>query len=547
MSDLIRGRRTGPASIPRTWRGPLPDPSIRHKLDDDGGYTRVPATLLHLPGAPDLGIMIWALLRLRNDARPDETNYRNLAQYLHLDHLSDSALEQRMGAAVKPLLGVWIIRRKVSTRRHTYRAVVPPGAEGRYALLRPRELEMLSLPARGSRPQMLPSDIINFCRWQLECGQRGWTANTLREIARRWNVGLATASRHRDRLVALNLLEVTKRSDGRLSDLVWLKEVFNPYWELPTKPLVAAGPASAEAGPADPGSGQESCSIDEGLALDSCSISQGESDGSCSISHDDLVPESRGLIRKLANSSLTDEDLANLGGASAAPLTSVPREVAAAPPAASRKKNHSDEPLANQLQVSASLVSRYQTLARAKPHFRRAVISRLAAALEAGLSPGHADRALARVVQEGSYDAECLLLRRALQQARADQMAGMCADCGGDADDHRRGCGQFAGTWDETPVDAPLPGRRTVTAGEDPLAVLVARPIPDGEQPLDEAETVEWLIVHLARQLLRVSDREARLRAIVLGLRAKAPPAQHDVINQAAEHVRYALSRSMAS
>jgi hypothetical protein len=58
---------------------------------------------------------------------------------------------------------------------------------------------------------------------------------------------------------------------------------------------------------------------------------------------------------------------------------------------------------------------------------------------------------------------------------------------------------------------------------------------------------VERLIVHLARRQLGVSDREARLRAIVLGLRAKAPPGQHELINQAAEHVRYALNRSMAS
>lgn len=544
----VRGCRTGPASIPRTWRGPLPDPSIHHELNDEDGYARVPATLLRLPGVPDLGIVTWALIRLRHDGRPVETNYRSLAQDLRLGDLSDSALEQRMGAALKPLLGVWIIRRKVSTRCHTYRAVVPPGVAGRYAILRRRDFEMLSLPARRSRPQMLPADAVNFCKWQLECGQRGWTANTLREIARRWNVGLGTASRHRDRLVALNLLKVIKRSDGRLSDLVWLGEAFEPHWELPTKRLDAGAETAAAVSPADPETGQESCSIDEGLALDSCSISQGESGGSCSISQDDLVPQTRGLIRKLANSSLTDGDLANLGGASAAPLTSVPREVADAPPAAPRRKNRSRRPGSDLLQMSASMVSRYPVFATAKPHFRRAVITRLAAALEAGLSPGHADRALARVVEEGSFDAECLLLRRALEQARADQVTGMCADCGGDSDDHRRSCRQFAGSWDASPVDAPLPGRRAVAPDEvDPLAVLAERAVPDTGAPLDDAETVEWLIVHLARQLFRVSDREARLRAIVLGLRAKAPPGQHELINQAAEHVRYALNRSMAS
>ena len=126
----------------------------------------------------------------------------------------------------------------------------------------------------------------------------------------------------------------------------------------------------------------------------------------------------------------------------------------------------------------------------------------------------------------------------------------MSADCGGDSNGHHSGCDQFASTWDESPTDAPLRGARRQTAtaaGEDPVAVLVARQVPDDGQLLDEADMVEWVIVHLARRLLGVSDREARLRAIVLGLRAKAPRAQHDIINQAAEHVRYALNRSMAS
>ena len=81
---------------------------------------------------------------------------------------------------------------------------------------------------------------------------------------------------------------------------------------------------------------------------------------------------------------------------------------------------------------------------------------------------------------------------------------------------------------------------------DDPLAILVRRQARP-QDPTEDAATVEWLIVQLARQLLEVSDREARLRAIVLGLRAKAPPGQHELINQAAEHVRYALNRPLAS
>ena len=99
-------------SIPRNWRGPLPDPSVQHELNTDGGYARIPATLLHLAGVPALGIVTWALLRLGADGQPRETNYRKLARDLRLSDLTDSALEQRIGSAIKPLLGIWIIRKK---------------------------------------------------------------------------------------------------------------------------------------------------------------------------------------------------------------------------------------------------------------------------------------------------------------------------------------------------------------------------------------------------------------------------------------------------
>lgn len=545
MTELVRGHRTGPSSIPRTWRGPLPDPSIHHEINTDGGYTKLPTTLLHMDGVPALGVIAWGVLRLRNDGRPGETNYRDLARDLHLSALSDSALEQRIGAAIKPLIGTWILRKKVSTRRYEYQAVIPDNQEGRYALLRRRDMDLLGLPPRGSRPQLEVPDLVNFCRWQLECGRRGWTANTLREIAGRWGVGLATASRHRDRLADLGLLEVVKRSDGRLSDLVWLKEIFDPHWELPTSPDAVGG--ASKSCSVEQGLGPDPCSISQGLAADSCSISQGQLAQPCSISDPDHVPYRRGPIRKLAE-SLTDDDLANLGGASASPLTSPTREQPDAPPAASRMEDDSTGMSGTDVrQVSARLVNRHPAFAQAKPHFRRAMIARLAAALERGLAPGHADRALARVAEEGAFDAECLLLHRALQQARADQLAGMCADCGGDRGDHRRGCAQFVAPWDRTAADDPGvdPGDPSDPGDVDPLTILLRAPVLDGgPEPADDASLVEWLIAEMAQRLVDVSDREARLRAIAVGLRAKAPPQQRELVDRAAEHVRYALTRA---
>jgi hypothetical protein len=539
---LRRGPSTGETGVPRRWTGPLPAPSKPRQLKDDGLFAKIHAGLL--AASPDLGVVVWGLLRLSFFARAGVASYRDFAGALGLGHLSDTALDKRFGAALRPLLGTWIIRKRRPDNVCTYVAVVPEEfAGGRYAILRRRDLRLLNeRPATGTVP-CRPADLADFCRWQLECGQRGWTAEPLRLIANRWNVGHTTLASSRDRLAQLGLLKVVQRSGRRYSDVVWLEELYEPHWQVDSAvdAEVGALPASQTADdPQSAGTGQFCVPISAGAV-------SGLSPVSCPEDGSHCVPISAGPIKELLPECVTENE-PDLGGASAAPLTSATREAADAPPAASRTKNRSNQPGPDLLQASARLVNRYRVFAHAKPHFRRAVITELAAALEDGLAAGHADRALARVADEGSFDAECLLLRRAMQQARADQLTGMCADCGGDSNGHHSNCDQFASTWDDTPLTAPLLGRRTATtAGEDPLAVLVERPVPDGAQPLDEAEAVEWLIVHLARQLLGVSDREARLRAIVLGLRAKAPPGQHELINQAAEHVRYALNRSMAS
>ncbi|HEY5848698.1 MAG TPA: hypothetical protein VIT42_18100 [Microlunatus sp.] len=102
-----RGRRTAPAVVPSHWRGPLPNPTLQQHLDADdddsehgGGWTAVPASLLH-GGFPDLGILIWAQLRLWSDDDERITNYQALAKKLGVDSGSPSAIKGKVSAAIQ--------------------------------------------------------------------------------------------------------------------------------------------------------------------------------------------------------------------------------------------------------------------------------------------------------------------------------------------------------------------------------------------------------------------------------------------------------------
>ena len=108
--------------------------------------------------------------------------------------------------------------------------------------------------------------------------------------------------------------------------------------------------------------------------------------------------------------------------------------------------------------TAARLIGHHRVLAAAKPHFRTAMIKRLTAALEQGLAPGHADRALALVAEDSLLDAECLIVKQALQQAWIAQRVGMCADCG-DRDRHSPGCPQFDFSWDDTAAGGDEPAQ----------------------------------------------------------------------------------------
>ena len=89
---------------------------------------------------------------------------------------------------------------------------------------------------------MKPADLVDFARWQLECGQRGWTAESTGAIAKRWQVTPPTIRASRNRLADLGLLRVVPR-DGRLSALTWLEKLFDPHWSVRSDPDSDPAPA----------------------------------------------------------------------------------------------------------------------------------------------------------------------------------------------------------------------------------------------------------------------------------------------------------------
>lgn len=190
--------------------------------------------------APDLGVIIWALLGLSFDGRSEVATYRDFAHCLALGQLSETALNRRVGAALKPLLGSWIVRKRTPDNAYAYQAITPHSARSdQCAVLRPAEFDLLGVASSDGSDPVGASDLADFCRWQLECGQRGWTADPLRRIAERWGVTHPTVAASRDRLVSLELLKTVPRP-GRFSDLIWIRELyetgddsFQEWWHRP--------------------------------------------------------------------------------------------------------------------------------------------------------------------------------------------------------------------------------------------------------------------------------------------------------------------------
>ena len=538
------------AGTPRHWRGPLPNRSTRMLQPKGGFYKKIPMSLLH-GAAPDLGVMVWALLRLSFDGQANVGSYRLFAQCLNLDHLTDTAVDKRFGAALKPLLGKWIIRKRLPDNSYLYEARLPSeAASERYAILRPSDIDLLDVPPPRGIERIEVSDLVDFCRWQLECGRRGWTVDPLRNIAQRWGVTHPTMARSRDRLATLGLLKVVPRTGGRFSDLIWLGELYNPHWQVPSAPadeivqLHETHETVATADDEEPGHVWKVDGRLPGKPVAGCSVSEpplgwkasGRTGGSPAA-----VP-----LKGIPTEYLT-EDPTELGGTSVPTLTLLPPELVDAPPPASSLEEQVTGPLLPDHRGTAvRLIGQHQVLASAKPHFRTAMIKRLTGALERGLAPGHVDRALTLVAEDTVLHAECLILQQALQQAWIAQRVGMCGDCG-DRDRHSPSCPQFDFSWDSSATGGREPTKAPTYAGlgtaADPVALLLQRPVTkDPDSLRDDAETVDWLTVQLARQIVDARNRDATLQAVWTRWRAKLPPTQRDLLDRASEHVRYALA-----
>ena len=152
-------------------------------------------------GARIWAVMVWALLRLSFDGQANVGSYRRFAQCLNLDHLTDTAIDKRFGPALRPLLGKWITRKRLPDNSYLYEAKVPAAAASdRYAILRPSDVDLLAVRPPKGLTSIEVGDLVDFCRWQLECGRRGWTIEPLRRIADRWKVTHPAIARSRDRL-----------------------------------------------------------------------------------------------------------------------------------------------------------------------------------------------------------------------------------------------------------------------------------------------------------------------------------------------------------
>ncbi len=563
---MVRDKATGPAVVPTAWRGPMPDASVRRELATEGGYARVHEQVL-LSGLPDLGVMTWVLLRLWADDAWVPATYRKFADYLGMRDLPTKAAEKRFVRVVPAMIEAKLIeRRRDPDNQVHYRALMP--ATGRFAVLR-RSYDFPLLasgalhPRTGKLMSVTVSHLVDFARWQLEAGRRGWTTATTAALASRWGVSQRTVEMRRDSLAATGLLRVTRRSG--YADLVWLGELHDPHWLVPTEPLAASQAASQQP--------------EQRVA--ECGNLRSAENGAYPPPQNVGTPYKEHLAEGLE--VLTERDLAELGGASATPLTSVTRELRVAEPQAAPSIKdcfspphdllpQTGQPQEQQQRVAGRLLGQHRHLSSAPSHYVKAMVKLLTRELDRGLHPGHVARALERCIADGEVDAHCELVRLAVRQAWGDQRAGACAECGDDVGEHRMGCADRAAEVDASIDEAamaeinaavlasltaarasgPLPEvGRQVQAGPaqpaDPLAGYLSEPLEPDWSAADEDEVASWLTARLAAAVADAADRPAALLTVWRSWRSQVAPQHLDLVDAAAAHLRLVLQERRAS
>lgn len=550
------------------WRGRTPDPVVKRKLDVGTGHAQVPEPMLH-QGLPDLGVLVWAQLRLWFDDRPGRTTYRELADALGMAELSDKAAELRLWKAVSAMRAAGLIERaRLRDNQVTYRAIT--GEFKRWAVVRRRDIAQLStgyLDGDGRLNPVTPAHLCDFARWQLECRDRGWCAEATAEMASRWSVSARTFRTRRDALHAVGLIRVMRRSGH--PDLIWLGELVDTHWMIPSEVDDDTTDRAESGSKPTP----QTVAENEGSGSRKQLGRVAESEGS-TLAEVERSPwqKTRGPKKESLPSDLTVV-LPDLGGASATPLALVTRELGDAAPQAAPSRNLDNDSSAAPRHVASRLISEHRYLVQAPPHFRAAMLRRLVRAINAGLDERHLARALARVVGHADRDAHCELVRLAVQQAWADQRSGTCPECaaGRGVDAHGYGCSARSTAHevdDSTAIAAAIaaslasarsPQGAVARAVPDPSqgAAVVADPLgdplgklldhPAGEPPdwtgTPDEELVAWLTAGLAR-LVAPTPAEDRLRALQrawASWRPHVPTDRRDLLDAAALRVRLRL------
>lgn len=529
------------------------------------GYVRVPLDLL-FSTVPDLAVVVWAALKLSHDERPAEISYQDLADQFGMQDLTPRAVQGRFTAATKALVDTgWLSRRRGANNTYTYLAVAPEKVSERYAMLRRCDLALLrAKPMRGAEP-VGPTQLGDFCRWQLECGQRGWTGEQLSTMAQRWNLSERQFRNRRARLMACNLNLIVATPRTGYPDVVWLGELHDPHWQVPSDPQFVE-PVPSDLGLDQPVDGAAGTPATIGV---SAGPSVSDTPATFGVSpRQRTVSRPRQLLVSPYKEELTDSlpvDLSDLGGASATPLTSVPRDLGEAAPQAAPSRNISqDESAAHR--AACLLLADQPYLASAPPHFRAAMLRRLTRAVRGGLDVRHVARALERVVGHADRDSHCELVRLAVQQAWADQRGGLCPECTADGSDpanHDFTCSmRVTSAVVEDPeaikaaivasleavradrgVDVVLaPGQPRIEVADPLQSFLESAPAEErvGWAEASDGELLRWLTAAMARSVAPVPPVE-RLRAVQrvwASWRPQVPPARRDVLDLAAMRLR---------
>lgn len=550
----------------RSGGGQLPARSPR-PLPVGRGYARVPEQLLHDRGVSDLGVLVWVQLVLDFDGRWGDVGYADFAGGLGLDGLSLNAIEKRFGAAMTGLVdGGWVERHRMEAGSNAwrYRALqVPTPGSGRYAQLRRDDL--VQLRDGSTRPKT----VADFARWQLECGEAGWTARPADTIAQRWGITERALRTRRAAVVGAGLLVVEARSGA--SDLVWLSEVYEPGWNI----------------------------LDEGSEPASTPEEYG---GSTPLG---TPEENGGSVRKklagrprkkmagpnkedLAAVGLTS-DLSALGAVSAAPLSQVTREPGDAPPqAASTPENPLEQPPdspGDAWQTACDLLAGQDRLRRADSWWRRKALRLLADAIGNGVEPAHLEANLELQFEDPAVP-HVTAVRQAVAQARADTLAGTCPDCRGPGGEmaagHTIGCPQRATMTDdlsEAAVDSmaleslqstgtPEPAGCTDTPTSAPPATAHPKAAPRSGPDLiwactpqvagdvevtdwaDPSQVYEWSLRILATAIAPVEPdlRRQQLATERRKLRCRRELAAHtDTLAQVTAHLQWLIAETPTS